>query len=138
MPGGEVVAVAEDGPQGLRHGAGRRLAAGQILVDAEAFQPAMQPFGVRGVRVAIGDKGAVAISDGFSHGCLDPMLWTVHRSFAQLSARQVRLATNGSVTVASRQSGASRNPGQQTGRLRLWIPAFAGMTHINFSPLFVL
>ena len=74
VPGGEVVAVAEHGPQRFRDGAGRRLAAGQILVDAEALQPAMQPFGPCGIGVAVGDKGAVAISDGFSHGCLDPML----------------------------------------------------------------
>jgi hypothetical protein len=74
MPGGEVVAVTEDGPQRCRDGAGGRLAAGQILVDAEAFQAAMQPFGPCGIGVTVGDKGAVAISDGFSHGCLDPML----------------------------------------------------------------
>jgi hypothetical protein len=74
VPGGEVVPVAEDGAERLGNRARRRLAAGQILVDAEAFQAEMQPLGPCGIGVAVGDKGAVAISDGFSHGCLDPML----------------------------------------------------------------
>jgi hypothetical protein len=45
MPGGKVIAVAEDGLERLRDGSGCGLPADKVLVDAEAFKPAMQPFG---------------------------------------------------------------------------------------------
>jgi hypothetical protein len=44
VPGGEVVPVAEDGAERLGNRARRRLAAGEILVDAEAFRAEMQPL----------------------------------------------------------------------------------------------
>ena len=58
MARGEIVAIAENRAERLGDRAGRRLAAGEVLVDAEILERAMQPLGPRRVGVAIGDKGA--------------------------------------------------------------------------------
>ena len=68
MARGEVVAVAEDGLQRCGDRARRGLAAGEILVDGEGFERAMQPLGPRGIGVAVGDEGAVFEGDRLCHG----------------------------------------------------------------------
>ena len=72
MAGGEVVAVAEDGPQGFGYGPALGLTPDQVLVDAERLQPAVQPLGPSRVGMAVGDEGAVFVRDGLRHDPTHP------------------------------------------------------------------
>ena len=65
---GKVVAVAEDGLQRCGDRARRGLAAGEILVDGERFERAVQPLGPSRIGVAIGDEAAVSEGDRLCHG----------------------------------------------------------------------
>ena len=67
MTRGEVVTIAEDGPERLGDRTNSRLAALEVLVDVEAFERAMQPLGPRRVGVAVGDEGAVFECDRLGH-----------------------------------------------------------------------
>ena len=55
------------GRSALGDRARRGLAADQVLVDAEAFERAMQPLGPGRIGVAVGDEGAVFQRDGLGH-----------------------------------------------------------------------
>jgi hypothetical protein len=46
---GEIVTITEDGLERLRDRPRFRLPADEVIVDAEALEPAMQPFGLRRV-----------------------------------------------------------------------------------------
>src|SRR6185369_11334056 len=67
MAGGEVVAVAEDGPQCLWDYSGCCRAANQLPVDAEGLQPAVQPLRPARVAVAVGEERAVLEWDRRRH-----------------------------------------------------------------------
>jgi hypothetical protein len=69
MASSEVVAVAEDGAQRFRNRTGRRRPTCEILVDAETFERAVQPFRPRRIGVAVGDEGAIFDGDRLGHGC---------------------------------------------------------------------
>ena len=99
MTCGELVAVAEDGAQRFRDGAGCRLASGEVLVDAEALQRAMQPLGLSRIGMAVGNKGAVFERDGLGHGLIDPDPLSPMALLNALSVGATPAATNELVTV---------------------------------------
>ena len=67
MAGGKILAVAKNRPQRLRHRPRGRLPPHQILVDAVAFELAMQPLAPRRVAVAVAQERAVLDRDGLDH-----------------------------------------------------------------------
>ena len=64
----EVVAITEDRAQARGDGPGRSLAPDQVLVDAEAFERAMQPFRPIEFGVAVGNECAIFERYGLGHG----------------------------------------------------------------------
>ena len=84
MPGGELVAVAEDWPQALGDRPRTGLAPDQLLVDGEALEPPVQPLRPLGVGVAVGQERPVFEHRRLSHGPGAP------------SPRAVRRTTRGS------------------------------------------
>ena len=68
VPGGEVLAVAKNRPQRRRHGTLRSRASGQILVDAEVFQSAMQAPRPSCVGMGVGQERAIFERNRLSHG----------------------------------------------------------------------
>jgi hypothetical protein len=66
--------------------------ADQLLVDAEAFQAAMEPPGPQRISVVVGNKGAVFVGDGLCHPASTPRTEDRHygrgRGKTQLTVRQ--------------------------------------------------
>jgi hypothetical protein len=56
---GKILAVTKDRPQRARHRTERRRAADEVLVDAEGFEPRMQPSRPANVAVAVAQKRTV-------------------------------------------------------------------------------
>src|SRR5262249_59604267 len=60
VAGGEILAVAKDRPQRLRHWADGSVAADEVLVDVKGFERAMQPPAPCRVVMAVAQEGAVS------------------------------------------------------------------------------
>jgi hypothetical protein len=56
---GKILAVAEDGPQRLRHRPERRVTPDGVSVEAKALKPRAEPFGPAAVRMAVAQKRPV-------------------------------------------------------------------------------
>jgi hypothetical protein len=67
MPGREILPVAKDRTQCLRHRPDQRLAPGEVPVDAIAFECCVQPLAPRLIAVAVAQEGTISERDRLAH-----------------------------------------------------------------------
>src|SRR5262245_52425464 len=105
MPAGEILAIAKDWPQRLRHRTLGRTAAEQILVDPVGLQRAVQPPRPPRIAMAVAQERAIDEWRDLRHGC---HLRCQRKAAQTLCART--LADNGEVHIQA-DRGESRAAG---------------------------
>jgi hypothetical protein len=79
VPCRKVFAIPEDRPQCLRHRPCRRIAPGEVLVDAIAFERCVQPLAPRLVAVAVAQEGTIFEWDELAHRTpAKNICWTIY------------------------------------------------------------